>query len=104
MLPGSIPEGTRLGDYRILAELGRGGMGVVYKAEDVGLGRVVAIKLLPRELGQDPRRLERFRREARAAALVTHPGITTIHQVSEANGWPYIVFELMPGGSLQDRL
>jgi formylglycine-generating enzyme required for sulfatase activity len=79
-------------------------MGVVYKAEDANLGRAVAIKVLPRDVGADPRLLERFRREARAAALVTHPAITTIHQVGEANGWPYIVFELMSGGSLEDRI
>src|SRR5580704_558019 len=100
----AVPAGARLDEYRLLEELGRGGMGVVYKAQDEKLGRLVAIKVLPKDLVSDPLRRARFEREAKGAALVTHPNITTIHSFGNANGWPYLVFELMAGGSLQDRL
>ncbi len=104
MLPGSIPPGSRLGGYRILEELGRGGMGVVLKAEEESLGRIVAIKVLPRDLVSDAKRLERFRREAKGAAAVVHPNITTLYAHGEANGWPYIAFEFMAGGSVWDKV
>jgi serine/threonine protein kinase/formylglycine-generating enzyme required for sulfatase activity len=104
MLPRAIPPGTKLDGYKVISELGRGGMGVVLKAEEERLGRIVALKVLPRELLTDAKRLERFRREAKGAASVTHPNITTLHTVGEANGFPYIVFEFMPGGSLDNRI
>src|SRR5580693_4655095 len=93
-----------LGGYRILEELGRGGMGVVYKARDEKLGRLVAVKVLPRELAANAKRFARFEREAKGAAAVVHPNITTIHAFGTENGWPYMVFELMAGGSLESRL
>src|SRR5256885_9870462 len=99
-----LPAGTRLDEYRILAPLGRGGMGTVYKARDDSLGREAAIKIVSPEFMSDPRRVERFTREARAAARVAHPNIVTVYRVSEVRGLPYIVLELMTGGTLHDRL
>src|SRR2546421_3355879 len=77
-------------------------MGVVLKAEEESLGRIVAVKVLPRDLVSDTKRLERFRREAKGAAAVTHPNIVTLFAHGDAGGWPYMVFEYMAGGSLQD--
>src|SRR5579883_1432850 len=93
-----------VGDYTIIEELGRGGMGVVYKAQDQKLGRLVALKVLSREVASDAKRLARFEREAKGAAAVVHPNITTIHAFGNHNGWPYMVFEFMAGGSLDHRL
>ena len=104
MLPGSIPPGTKLDRYRVLGELGRGGMGVVLKAQEEGIDRIVAIKVMPRDVVADAKSMERFRREAKGAAAVTHPHITTLFAFGEANGWPYMVFEFLPGGSLADRV
>jgi serine/threonine-protein kinase len=101
--PGAL-SGTTLAHFRLLAPLGAGGMGEVYLAEDAKLGRRVALKVLPPALAGGEERLERFRREARAVAALSHPGIVTIHSVEEDRGVHFLTMELVEGETLRARL
>ena len=91
------PPVTHLGDFRLLREVGRGGMGVVYEAEQVSLGRRVALKLLPAAVFRDPTKRRRFEREAKAAAKLHHTNIVPVHGFGEHDGTPYYVMQFIPG-------
>ena len=104
MNPDRLMPGSQLGSYTILSPLGAGGMGEVYRAHDIKLGRDVALKVLPQGLADDPERRARLLREARAAAALNHPNICTIHDVGEAEGHVYIAMEVVEGQPLNRRL
>src|SRR5687768_14610249 len=99
-----LAVGMRLGRYEIVAPLGAGGMGEVYRARDARLGREVAIKVLPDRFAEDPARLVRFEREARAVAALSHPNIVAIHDYATEQGISFAVIELLEGETLRCRI
>src|SRR4030095_11558432 len=100
----TLAAGSRLGAYEIVAFIGAGGMGEVYRARDPRLGRDVAVKVLPPGVASDPERLTRFDREARAAAALNHPNILSVYDIGSDDGQPYIVSELLEGQTLRAAL
>src|SRR5579864_646246 len=99
-----LAPGNRLGPYEILAPLGAGGMGEVYRAKDTRLDRTVAIKILPAHLSNDPVRKQRFEREAKTISSLNHPHICVLHDIGHQDGIDYLVMECMEGETLAKRL
>src|ERR1700721_1875407 len=104
MTDASSLVGQTISQYRVLERLGGGGMGIVYKAEDTKLGRMVALKFLPDELADHPPALERLRGGARQVGALNHPGICTMYQLGEASGRVVLVMEFLEGESLRERM
>src|SRR5436853_7520012 len=98
----NLTPGTRLGSYEIVAPIGAGGMGEVFRARDLRLERDVALKILPGAFAQDPERLRRFHQEARAAGSLNHPNIVAVYDIGESDGATYVITELLEGGTLRD--
>src|SRR5258708_1069588 len=99
-----IPSKSRFGPYEIICSAGAGGMGEVYRAKDTRLDRVVAVKVLPSDLAQDPERRQRFEREARSISTLSHPHICTLHDIGHQDGVDYLVFEYLEGETLEKKL
>ena len=99
-----LATGLKLGPYEIVAPIGAGGMGEVYRARDPRLGRDVAVKVLPAAFARDKERLQRFEHEARAAGALNHPGIVAIYDVGTSDGVPFLVSELLEGESLRAEI
>src|SRR6202140_2758076 len=100
----ALASGTKLGSYEVVAQIGAGGMGEVYRAHDTKLARDVAIKVLPEAFAHDPERLSRFEREAKMLAALNHPNIATIFGLDLANGASFLVRGLVPGETLAERI
>src|SRR2546423_2872879 len=100
----TLAAGTKLGRYEIRSQIGEGGMGEVYLAQDTKLDRKVALKILPVEVAADRHRMERFVREAKAAAALNHPNIAHIYEIGEADGLNFIAMEFIDGQTLRSRL
>src|SRR5271167_1961171 len=100
----TLASGTRLGPYEILAPLGAGGMGEVYRARDSRLGREVALKVLPESFSGDADRLRRFEQEARAVAALNHPNILGVYDIGQHQGSPYMICELLDGETLREKM